>query len=606
MKDPIRIANSSGFFGDRETAMLEMAQEPNIDVITGDYLAEVTMLVLAKTRAKNPAGGYAASFPRQLRAALDPIAERGIRVVANAGGLNPHGLATVLTELIAEHGSDLTVAVVDGDDITGRIEALQAEGHQLPHLYTGQPLSTWKHTPLTANAYLGGWGICEALKAGADIVVTGRVTDASVVTGAAAWWHDWQRTDFDQLAGAVVAGHIIECGTQTTGGNYSDFAELMPIGVPSFPIAEIAADGSSVITKAAGGGAVTVGTVTAQLMYEIDTPGYLNPDVVAHFDTIELDPIATDRVRVHSVTGTPPPETTKVSITALGGYRNYHTAVITGLDADAKIAWLESAITDALQAVPGVDSIVFERLGSISPDAPDQASASMLVRCAVTGDEQAVGRRFGATIVELALANIPGFYGTSLPGAAQSFGTYWPGVIDQSVLHHRVTFADGSAVDIAPTPGVADAAAPTATEALTTPPLSPPPGGGTVPAPLGMLVDARSGDKGGDANVGLWVRDLAHWTWLRDLLTVDMFRSLVPESAGLDVDRYEFANLGAINFVVRGLLGEGATANTRFDKQAKALGEYIRARHVQIPIAFLDDATVAGSAAGGRRPEPVS
>jgi len=221
---PVRIANCSGFFGDRMSALAEVADEPGIDVITGDYLAEVTMLVLAKSRAKHPDGGYAATFLRQLEPALDRIAAAGIKVVSNAGGLDPHGLATALREMIASAGHSLSVAVVDGDDLTGNLDGLAAQGHHLEHLETGQPLARWPHEPLTVNAYLGGWGIAAGLAGGADIVVTGRVTDASVVVGPAAWWHGWSRTDFDALAGAVVAGHLVECGTQVTGGNYRDIA----------------------------------------------------------------------------------------------------------------------------------------------------------------------------------------------------------------------------------------------------------------------------------------------------------------------------------------------------------------------------------------------
>lgn len=587
---PVRIANCSGFFGDRMSALAEVAGEPGIDVITGDYLAEVTMLVLAKSRAKHPDGGYASTFLRQLEPALDRIADAGIKVVSNAGGLNPHGLATALREMIASAGHSLSVAVVDGDDLIGDLDRLAAEGHRLEHLETGQPLASWPHEPLTVNAYLGGWGIAAALAGGADIVVTGRVTDASLVVGPAAWWHGWSRTDFDALAGAVVAGHLVECGTQVTGGNYSNFTALMPLGVPSFPIAEVASDGSSVMTKGAGGGAVTVGTATAQLMYEIGPPEYLNPDVAARFDTVQFGQLATDRVSVTSVRGQPPPPTTKVAITALGGHRNHYTTIITGLDREAKAAWFEAAVRDAAGSIRGIESIWFERLGSIADDPQSQGEASMLIRTTVTGDERSVGRPFGAAIVELALANIPGFYGLSLPGAAGSFGTYWPGLIDQVAVPHRVTMPDGQVVTIEPTPSSVAITPPSTDRAATAAAATDDHVAADEPtqvAPLGLVADARSGDKGGDANVGVWVREPAHWTWLRDALTVAQFRHLVPETDGLAVDRYEFANVFGLNFVVHGLLGEGATANHRSDNQAKALGEYLRARHLPIPVHFL-------------------
>lgn len=576
------IANCSGYYGDRMSALSEVAHTPGVQVITGDYLAEVTMLVLAKGQARNPNAGYAASFPEQLAASLDVISSAGIKVVVNAGGLNPTALVAQVNALSREKGFDLSVAIADGDDLLPDLERLQAARHSFSHLRTGEALERWPFEPLTANAYLGGWGIAAALDRGADIVVTGRVTDASLVVGPAAWWHGWSRTDFDQISGAIVAGHIIECGTQATGGNYSGFTTLGPIGTPSFPLATIRADGSADISLSGQGGAVTIGTVTAQLLYEIDAPRYPNPDAVALFDTVQLDQVGRNVVRISGTKGTPPPPTTKVAITAMGGFRNEFTAVVTGLDIDAKVTWLRTAVDEALAEIEGIDDVVFEQIGSVDLDGADQGAMSMLVRTTATGTEVGVGRAFGAAIVSLGLANIPGFYGLSLPGPAQSFGTYWPALIDTSAVPHRVIHHDGSVEHVPPTPG----------EVLgPSPPCRNEPGslrhGPTVAVRLGELVDARSGDKGGDANVGVWVRDSTHWPWLRDQFTVDKFRQLVPESAQLVVDRYEFANLNAVNFVVRGLLGDGATANTRVDSQAKALGEYLRGRTVDVPADIL-------------------
>lgn len=581
---PVRIANCSGFFGDRMSALADVAAEPDIDVISGDYLAEVTMLVLAKRRARNPDEGYARSFLAQFAPAVPTIAERGIKVVTNAGGLNPVGMADAIRKLLAEAGHPLKVAVVRGDDISDRLDDLGRGGHPLNHLRTGRPLSSWGHEPLTANAYLGGWGIATALGAGADIVVTGRVTDASVVVGPAAWWHGWQRDDYDRLAGAVVAGHLIECGAQVTGGNYSGFTSLAVRGKPGFPIAEIDADGSFVVSKVTGsGGALTVGTATAQLMYEIGSPLYLNPDATAHFDTVELDEDGDDRVRGHATKGTAPSPTTKVAVTAMGGFRNHATTIVTGLDADAKIAWFQEQLQESLDRNGGIESISFARIGTVADDPSTQGAGSTILRTTVTGDEQHVGRPFGAAVTELALSNFPGFYGLTLPGPASAFGTYWPGLIDQAALDHTVELPDGSTVTIDPPADTAsllpvvapsaDSTAPGSRAVLT---------GGDV-GPLGTVCDARSGDKGGDANVGIWVRDRAHWEWLRSTLTVERFRELIPETADLDIDRYEFANVAGINFVVHDLLGEGATANVRVDTQAKALGEYLRARHVTLP-----------------------
>ena len=272
------------------------------------------MLILGKARAKDSTKGYAATFLQHLDQALDDLVANGIRLVVNAGGLNPAGLADATRELIARRGHDLRVSFVDGDDVFGRLDALQRAGHALPHLTSGEPLSSWPHRPLTANAYLGGFGIARALEHGADIVVTGRVADASLVVGPAAWWWGWTPYDYDALAGAVAAGHVIECGPQATGGNFSGFRSIPDLGQPGFPIAEIAADGSAVITKNPGtGGAVTRDTVTAQLLYEIGSPAYLNPDVTTRLDTATLTDLGDDRVQISGVRGAAPPETTKVA-----------------------------------------------------------------------------------------------------------------------------------------------------------------------------------------------------------------------------------------------------------------------------------------------------
>ncbi|HEY1739187.1 MAG TPA: acyclic terpene utilization AtuA family protein [Acidimicrobiia bacterium] len=586
---PVRIANCSGFFGDRLAALREVVEGGPVDVVTGDYLAEVTMLILARTRLRRPGQGYASSFLRQLEPVAGTIAARGIKVVVNAGGLDPQPLADATRELLARAGVELSVAHVEGDDITGRIDELLAAGETLAHLDTGKPFSSWAREPLTANAYLGGFGIAAALRGGADIVVTGRVADASLVTGAAAWWWDWSPTDHDALAGAVVAGHVIECGAQATGGNYSRFGSVARLDHPGFPIAEVARDGSAVITKHPDSdGAVTVGTVTAQLLYEVGPPGYLNPDAVAHLDTVRLMADGDDRVRITGVRGSAPPPTTKVAMTALGAWRNASTVVLTGLDLDAKAAVVESAIRSELADRPGIDDLRFTRIGIAADDPADQMLGSCLLHVSVDGTQDACGRAFSNVVVELALASIPGIYFTGPPGDGGPFGVYWPTLVSQAALEHVVVHADGRREFVAMPP-----TAPTAAPVAPSPHVAAPSDlddafGPTVDAPLGTIVQARSGDKGGNANVGLWVDSDDAFAWLRNAITVDRVHALLPEAADLDVDRYELPNLRAVNFVIRGLLDGGATEARRFDKQAKALGEWIRARHVPIPARFLD------------------
>ena len=329
MADVVRIGNCSGFYGDRLSAMREMLDGGPLDVLTGDYLAELTMLILGRDQLKDPSLGYARTFVKQLEDCLGLALEKGVRIVSNAGGLNPAGLADRIGEVATGLGLSPAIAYVDGDDV----RSLAFEN------------------ALTANAYLGGFGIAAALAGGADVVVTGRVTDASLVVGPAVWWHGWGPTAYDALAGAVVAGHVIECGCQATGGNFSGFAGIERSRPLAFPLAEVAADGSSVITKHVGtGGSVTVDTVTAQLLYEVQGTQYLGPDVTTDLTSIRLAVGGSDRVRVTGVRGSAPPERLKVCVNELGGHRNSVEFVLTGLDVEAKAAWVRSQLSPSLTA----------------------------------------------------------------------------------------------------------------------------------------------------------------------------------------------------------------------------------------------------------------
>ena len=582
---PVRIANCSGFYGDRIAAAREMVDGGPIDVLTGDYLAELTMLILWKARQKDPAAGYARTFLTQLEQVLGSCLDRGIRIVSNAGGLNPAGLAAELSKLASRLGLAPKIAYVHGDDIVDRIDELLAAGHPLSNLDTGQPLADAGAKPVTANAYLGGWGIAEALHAGADVVVCPRVTDASLVLGPAAWWHGWDRTDYDALAGAVAAGHVIECGPQATGGNYSWLHEITDRRYPGFPIAEVAADGTSVITKHAGtGGLVSPGTVTAQLLYEIAGPAYANPDVVAHFDTVRLRQEAPDRVVIAGTRGGPPPPELKVAINYLGGYRNTMTLVLTGLDIEEKAAWAQQQLFDILGGRDRFAEVDTRLLRFDHDDAPVNEQATAHLRITVKDpDPGKVGRRFADATMELALGGYAGFHTTTLPTAESAYGVFWPALVPAEAVSHRVVLPDGTERVIphgptAPTP-------PAPVEPVE--PVTELPKGPTRRAPLGLVCAARSGDKGGNANIGLWTREERAYPWLHAYLTVERLRELLPEAADLDVRRYALPNLNALNFVVVGLLGAGVAATARPDPQAKGLGEYLRSRHVDIPESLL-------------------
>lgn len=579
---PFRVANCSGFYGDRLSAAEEMVSGGPIDVLTGDFLAELTMLILAKNRMRDPAAGYARSFLTQMEQVMGTCLDRGIKVVTNAGGLAPARLAERVEQLADRLGLAPVVAYVEGDDLMGRLADLRAAGHELANLDTGEPLGD--RPVVTANAYLGGFGIAGALRRGADVVVTGRVTDAALVVGPAAWHHGWRRNDWDALAGAVAAGHVIECGAQATGGNFSFFEEVPGLERLGFPIAEVGADGSSVITKhPSHGGLVSVETVTAQLLYEIGSPRYANPDVTARFDTIELAEDGPDRVRLSGTRGEPPPATAKVAMNYLGGHRTTLTMMITGLDVEAKAAAFEQALWASLPGgKAGFESVEVQLLRTDQVDPTTNEAAMAQLRITVKdADEHKVGRRFGAKVTELALASYPGLFGGG--GQTQAYGVYWPAAIPAELVWQEVVLKGERhlvepAAGGAPGPGGGGDSA--AGQPATVAPRSWSDG---EPLPLGRIAGARSGDKGGNANLGIWARTDPAYEWLSDWLTVDRLRDLVPEADGLEVDRYELANLRALNFVLHGLLGDGVAASSRVDGQAKGLGEYLRAKVVPVP-----------------------
>ncbi|GAB2497077.1 DUF1446 domain-containing protein [Streptosporangium sandarakinum] len=589
----LRVANCSGFYGDRLSAAREMVEGGPIDVLTGDWLAELTMLILAGNRAKGRPG-YATTFLRQLEEVLGTCVERGVRIVSNAGGLDPAGCAGAVAGLADRLGLRVRVAHVTGDDLSGR----DLRGARDPD--TGERPAA---TPLTANAYLGGRPIAAALSAGADVVVTGRVTDAALVTGPGIWRYGWRPDDHDALAGSVVAGHVIECGCQATGGNYAFFREVPDPARCGFPLVELAADGSCVVTKHPGtGGLVSVGTVTAQLLYEIGSPRYLGPDAVARFDTIELEQQGPDRVRISGVRGEAPPPDLKVALTYPAGYRNTMTLVLTGLDIEAKARLAEEAVWARVPRET-FDEVHVELVplgAGLSP-----AGGTALLRITVLdADPGKAGRVFSSAVVETALAGYPGCYALTPPGNATPYGVYRPALIPAETVRPRV-WLDGEEVggdgagpygpgapgrpDGPETPERPEPAPPGVGDDLVTERVPPGVGDGleTVRMPLGTIVGARSGDKGGDANLGVWVSTPERFGWLTVHLTAERLARLLPAVAGLRIERFELPNLLALNFVVHGLLGRGVSAGTRLDAQAKALGEELRAALTDVPRALL-------------------
>jgi hypothetical protein len=584
----IRIGNCSGYYGDKLSAAKDMVEGGPLDVLTGDYLAELTMTILFNQKMQRGEDkGYVGTFLKQVKAVAETCKEKNIKIVTNAGGLNPSSMANEIEKILEELGLSLKVAYITGDDLMPRMDALIKEGEPFSNIDRHIPIEDSSCQTLTANAYLGAWGIKEALDAGADIVVCPRVTDAAVVIGPAAWKFNWNRDDYDALAGALAAGHIIECGCQATGGNYSFFKEVPSFDNMGYPIAEIKVDGSFYITKHPNtGGLVSTGTVTAQLLYEISSPAYLNPDVIAHFDTLKIEQESKDRVYVSGCRGSSPTKFHKVCINLAGGYRNGMEFILTGLDIEEKA----KIITDAFfNSVGGKDqfdevSILLDRTDKEDPGSNEEAMASLRVSVK-SKNADLVGRMFSAKMIELALANYPGFF---TGGGVRSGGpvlVYWPALIDSKHISETVHF-DGKETRILPTNQLGLEEIYYQKQPID---IQPAPSDPSIKMPLGELFGARSGDKGGCANIGVWAKTENAFSFLNEYLTVDKINELMPDLAEFQIDRYELPNILSLNFYIHGILEDGVSSNTRKDGQAKSLGEYLRAKYIAIPKSLLEE-----------------
>ena len=586
--DVIKIGNCSGYYGDKLSAAKDMVEGGPIDVLTGDYLAELTMTILFNQKLQRGEDkGYVGTFLKQIKDVAETCKKNNIKIVTNAGGLNPSSMANEIINILKEMSIDLKVAYIDGDDLMPRLEELKDQGETFVNIDKNTNLDSTEHNLLTANAYLGAWGIKEALDEGADIVVCPRVTDAAVVIGPAAWKFKWKRTDFDELAGALAAGHIIECGCQATGGNYSFFEEVPSFINVGYPIAEIESDGSFTITKHPGtGGLVSVGTVTAQLLYEISSPAYINPDVISHFDTLEINQIGLDRVRVSGCRGSNPPGKHKVCINLATGYRNGMDLVLTGLDIEAKA----KTITDTLfHSVGGKDqfdevSVNLYRTDKKNPNSNEEAMATLSISVK-SRNPDLVGRLFSAKIIELSLANYPGFFSAGTGKKPGPVISYWPALIDSKHIK-EYAHVDGKTLEIEPTSQLQFEENYYQKQPVT---IEPAPQGEMDEISFGRLFGARSGDKGGCANIGVWAKTDLAFSFLYNFLSVEKIKELMPDLNKFSIDRYELPNINSLNFYIHGILEDGVSSNNRMDGQAKSLGEYLRSKTISVPKIIIEE-----------------
>ena len=587
--DFIKIANCSGFYGDKLSAAKELVDGGPIDVLTGDYLAELTMTILYSQKLQRGEDkGYVGTFLKQIKEIAKTCNEKNIKIVTNAGGLNPKSMASEIEKILIDQSIEMKVAYIDGDDLLPKMDSLMDEGEKFMNIDKNISLKDSGYSPLTSNIYLGAWGIKEALDHDADIVVCPRVTDAAVVIGPAAWKFNWKRNDYDALAGALAAGHIIECGCQATGGNYSFFKEVPSFDNVGYPIAEIFEDGSFNITKHPNtGGLVSKGTVTAQLLYEISSPAYINPDVISHFDTLKIEEIAKDKVHISGCRGSSPPKDHKVCINLAGGFRNGMEIILTGIDIEDKA----KVFTDALfNSVGGQDqfeevSIQLHRTDKENPITNEEAMASLVISVK-SSNPDLVGRLFSAKIIELALANIPGFFAQSGPKSSGPVIVYWPALIDSKHVKEKVHI-DGKEIEVLPTTQLDFEEIYYQREPFNIEEINMT---DQLEIFFGDLFGTRSGDKGGCANLGVWAKNKNTYSFLYNFLTVERIKELMPDLNKYKVERFELPNIYSLNFYIHDILQDGVSSNNRKDSQAKSLGEYLRAKKILVPKEIVEGA----------------
>ncbi|KAF2843299.1 DUF1446-domain-containing protein [Patellaria atrata CBS 101060] len=618
-KRPIRIGGASGGFTDRVAGIRRLASDPEVDAVVGDWLSEnvMTGYGAGKQRARKnqstegsktleermKTANYASTFLQCFEPAIDEIAKNGTKLAVNAGASDTELLAEVCQKMIKDAGHDLKVVWVEGDDVTDAFKQMVADGNTFTSLTDGRTLKEWGFDPICAQAYLGSLGIAEAFRQGADIVIAGRVSDAAPTIGLSTWWHGWENDQFEELAGALIAGHLIECSVFITGGYYSGFKDLMKakkhINI-GFPIAEVDHTGVCVIAKEKNtGGVVNTETVISQLVYEISGPWYFNSDVVAHLENVKLETVGEDRVKVTGIIGSAPPATTRTGITAHGGYQAEWHFYLVGLDMEEKCQWMEEQARAAIgeDLMKKFSLLKFHLHGTSPINAPTQEAATVDFRIfAQSPDPEmfnpSLPDGFSRKLYEIVLQSCPGVSRSNdlRQSTAKSYFEYFVTLMPQSACNHRVhcLFGDRKITNISPPKTTKQYPEQNSSNTKTPVPLES--FGDAELAPLGYVVLGRSGDKASDANVGFFVRRDDEYDWLKTFLTIEKIKELLgpADYSGGKIDRFEMFNIRAVHFLLKNHLDRGYNSGSKLDTLAKNLCEYLRAKLVPIPKKFLE------------------
>jgi hypothetical protein len=623
----IRIANAGGYWGDDPYALRRQVQGPlPLDYVSIDYLAEVTMSILQKQKLKDPGAGYARDFILQIEPLLETILERRIRVITNAGGVNPVACAEALAAVARAKGLTLRLAVIAGDDIAPRLGGLRAGDVDLRNLETGESFAPYADRVLSANAYFGAMPVVEALRGDPDIIICGRVTDTGITLAPMIHAFGWAPADYGRLAHGIVAGHIIECGAQATGGNFTDWKKVPSFVDVGFPVVECSPDGSFVVTKQPGsGGLVTRQTVREQLLYEMGDPqGYLTPDVIADFSSIQLATVGPDRVRVSGVRGHAPTDLLKVSVAYADGYKASGSLIVSGPDARAKaevfarVFWERCAAELGRAGLPALEHTATEFVGDDSTHrglTPRHLATEVLLRLSARSDERRSLDVYRKLLPSMILSGPSGVAVTGGAPAISEVVSYWPALMPQEHAQPAVTVFEERGTGRLETVSQAGPLAWPVTRgggASGTAVADPwtfhaMADGPSVRVPLMRIAHARSGDKGDTANIGLIGRSPECYAWLRDHLAAEQVKAWFAGVCHGKVERYAVPNLWALNFLLEGSLGGGGTRSLFIDAQGKTLSQALLRCEVEVPEALLgtihpEDAACAGELApeGGR------